>query len=246
MKLQSRICKPLSAQQKLGFKKIRYTCDEALRQHLKHVWVDTCCIDKTSSAELSEAINSMFRWYEKSEICFVYLSDVISGPQLEFSHEAFKVSQLLTPIRMRFFSYDWRSLGTKVDLVDLISTVTGIEREASIAKKMSWASKRTTTRQEDIAYCLLGILKSTCHSSMIDLEKQIGWLHFSHELDAWQVIGTGCTTVVKKSSETNKLFTASSTSLPTFTQDSEPMSSTWRCTLHSAKMLLAFLPPISW
>ncbi|KAL5905981.1 hypothetical protein ACKVV1_010394 [Pyricularia oryzae] len=34
------------------------------RHPIPYVWVDICCIDKTSSAELSEAINSMFRWYE--------------------------------------------------------------------------------------------------------------------------------------------------------------------------------------
>ena len=44
-----------------------------------YVWVDTCCINKESSAELSEAINSMFKWYKDSNHCVAFLSDV-SGP----------------------------------------------------------------------------------------------------------------------------------------------------------------------
>ncbi|KAI1379115.1 HET-domain-containing protein [Hypoxylon crocopeplum] len=59
-----------------GYKKIVLTCKQAERDGLGWAWVDTCCIDKTSSAELSEAINSMYQWYEQSSICYAYLSDV--------------------------------------------------------------------------------------------------------------------------------------------------------------------------
>lgn len=61
---------------KPGYQKILFCGKQAKRDGLKYFWVDTCCIDKTSSAELSEAINSMYRWYEKSERCYVYLDDV--------------------------------------------------------------------------------------------------------------------------------------------------------------------------
>jgi hypothetical protein len=40
------------------------------------VWIDTCCIDKRSSAELSEAIDSMYRWYEAVKECYAYLCNV--------------------------------------------------------------------------------------------------------------------------------------------------------------------------
>lgn len=63
-------------QQKAGFKKIQMTCTQAITDGLEYCWVDTCCIDKTSSAELSEAINSMFRWYARSTVCYAYLEDV--------------------------------------------------------------------------------------------------------------------------------------------------------------------------
>ena len=61
-----------------GYRKLRISCTMAERQGLNYIWIDTCCIDKTSSAELSEAINSMFRYYEEAKICYAYLSDVAS------------------------------------------------------------------------------------------------------------------------------------------------------------------------
>jgi hypothetical protein len=65
-----------AARQKEGYQKIVYTCDQARIDSIPYAWVDTCCIDKSSSAELSEAINSMFQWYKQSKFCYVYLSDV--------------------------------------------------------------------------------------------------------------------------------------------------------------------------
>src|SRR5437667_3998665 len=61
---------------KSGYQKIVWTCRQAISDGLSHAWVDTCCIDKSSSAELSEAINSMFRWYERAKVCYAYLADV--------------------------------------------------------------------------------------------------------------------------------------------------------------------------
>jgi hypothetical protein len=61
---------------KLGYKKIDGCCRQAHLSGLEYVWIDTCCIDKSSSAELSETINSMFAWYKRSSICYIYLEDV--------------------------------------------------------------------------------------------------------------------------------------------------------------------------
>ncbi|CAI4214581.1 unnamed protein product [Parascedosporium putredinis] len=68
---------------------------------------------------------------------------------------------------MEFFAGDWSYIGSKETLCDHISKTCHIEKEyvngtynfraASIAKRMSWAASRETTRVEDIAYCLLGI-----------------------------------------------------------------------------------------
>ena len=61
---------------KSGYVKIRYICEQALHDGIDWVWVDTCCIDKSSSAELSEAINSMYAIYAQAVTCYVYMVDV--------------------------------------------------------------------------------------------------------------------------------------------------------------------------
>lgn len=59
-----------------NFDKLYFCGQQAREDRLQYFWVDTCCIDKTSSAELSEAINSMFSWYQRSSKCYVLLTDV--------------------------------------------------------------------------------------------------------------------------------------------------------------------------
>ena len=157
-----------------GYAKINQTCAIAAQDGFRFAWVDTCCIDKTSSAELSEAINSMFYWYERAEICYVYLSDLPPGADLESALGACRwftrgwtLQELIGPRNMVFYDSEWNARGTKMDLSDLLSTITGIPAsllrhtkslsEFNIARKMSWASQRRTTRIEDMAYCLLGI-----------------------------------------------------------------------------------------
>jgi len=164
------------AAKKAGFSKISQTCRKALEEgSLEYAWIDTCCIDKSSSAELTEAINSMFRWYQEAEICYVYLADVPArgDPVFESAFTSSRwftrgwtLQELLAPRDVRFYSMDWAFLGTKMDLCDQISKITTINppflrganvQRASVAKRMSWASERKTTRVEDISYCLLGI-----------------------------------------------------------------------------------------
>src|ERR1700712_3533185 len=68
------------SQNKSGFKKIAFLCNEARATGIHYAWADTCCIDKSSSSELLDAINSMFRWYSEANICYAYLSDVQLAP----------------------------------------------------------------------------------------------------------------------------------------------------------------------
>lgn len=154
---------------KSGYEKIRACGKQARRDGLRYFWVDTCCIDKTSSAELSEAINSMFQWYKRAKMCYAYLSDVLSGPGFATSRwftRGWTLQELLAPKELTFYCRDWISIGSRKELSQVISMITGIGIEyldggdlqtASISQRMSWASKRVTTRGEDIAYCLLGI-----------------------------------------------------------------------------------------
>lgn len=65
-----------SAKTKAGYAKTRGCAGKATADGLEYIWVDTCCIDKTSSAELSEAINSMYVWYPRAAVCYTYMVDV--------------------------------------------------------------------------------------------------------------------------------------------------------------------------
>ena len=77
-----------AAKKKAGYAKIAGCCARAIEDGYEYVWVDTCCIDKTSSTELSEAINSMYRWYQEAHICYAYMSDVTLDVQAQVPSSA--------------------------------------------------------------------------------------------------------------------------------------------------------------
>ncbi|KAI0364154.1 HET-domain-containing protein [Pilatotrama ljubarskyi] len=159
--------------------KIRNCCIFAERAGYAWVWIDTCCIDHNSSAELSEAINSMFAWYADADVCYAYLYDVGDHEDPSSRDSAFRRSrwyergwtlqELIAPVRVVFLSQTWRTLGSKHTLASVVEEVTAVQKEIlthersldsiSVAQRMSWASKRQTTRIEDRAYSLLGIFR---------------------------------------------------------------------------------------
>lgn len=166
-----------------GFKKIDFCAKQTTNHGLQYFWVDSCCIDKSSSAELSEAINSMFRWYKNAAKCYVFLTDVSTpddNANDTLSEDSWKLyfrksrwftrgwtlQELIAPTSVEFFSIEGKWLGSKRTLEIELQAITGINIEAlrgkdlstfSIGDRMGWASKRNTTREEDQAYCLLGI-----------------------------------------------------------------------------------------
>lgn len=166
------------------FGKIRSTCHIACSKKIKYAWIDTCCIDKSSSAELSEAINTMFRWYKLSQICYVYLDDFEPLPpslqerdrislvearlrKCRWFTRGWTLQELIAPNNMEFFDRDWCFIGAKEDLGPLLSRITKVDlgvlennstlSSIPIGRKMAWAAGRETTREEDRAYSLLGI-----------------------------------------------------------------------------------------
>jgi hypothetical protein len=156
--------------EKEGYNKIKMACKEALTQGCSYAWVDTCCINKASSAELSESINSMFQWYRSAAVCCVYLVDLAAISDLSqcrWFARGFTLQELIAPKTVKFYDHSWRYIGTKVDLANVIEQVTRIPKDIlcgrsgihdmSIATRMSWAAYRKTTRVEDLAYCLLGL-----------------------------------------------------------------------------------------
>jgi hypothetical protein len=167
---------------KAGYGKIQFCGEQARRDGLQYFWVDTCCIDKSNSTELAEAINSMFRWYRDATKCYVYLLDVsrLHSNSADNSNEAWEstfrksewfrrgwtLQELIAPASVDFFSRERELLGNKASLERHICEVTGIPASAlrgnplsdfSIAERLSWAVNRETFRQEDKAYSLLGI-----------------------------------------------------------------------------------------
>lgn len=171
---------------KAGFQKILRFCQLALDGGLEYVWVDTCCIDKTSSADLSESINSMFMWYKNAKSCYAYLCDWsatmghgATGEDgiscSEWFTRGWTLQELIAPREVIFLDRNWKRRGTRWTMAKYIAAVTGIAEtclpytpesdqgdlnwRVSVWERMSWASGRKTTRVEDTAYSLLGLFR---------------------------------------------------------------------------------------
>ena len=157
-------------------KKIRRFCELAEENGYRWAWCDTCCIDKTSSADLSEAINSMFRYYSLAQVCYAYLADVSRGCTLDDATGEFYYSrwhargwtlqELVAPRVVVFLAADWSTLATKTEIATVLQDISGVPMsvltfeqdmaDMGVARRLSWAGSRSTTRPEDEAYCLMG------------------------------------------------------------------------------------------
>lgn len=195
---------PVRSKRKRGYQKLLNCRKQAKLDGHQYFWMDTCCIDKSSSAELSEAINSMFHWYKEATVCYTFLQDVPAKPvegqgdQKEWEElfggsrwftRGWTLQELIAPGHLVFYSKTWTEIGTKLELVDLIQRYTGIPNNAllyqdffssSIAQKMCWASKRSTTRTEDLAYCLMGLFN--IHMPMLYGEGKQAFLRLQEEI----------------------------------------------------------------
>ncbi|KAI0800480.1 heterokaryon incompatibility protein-domain-containing protein [Fomes fomentarius] len=187
--------------------KIQNACILAEEDGYLWIWIDSCCIDKTSSSELSEAINSMFTWYSSSEVCYAYLEDVPSFRNSAFRNarwhtRGWTLQELIAPTLVVFVSNDWKRIGTKDRLSTLLEDITGIKREIltleepwssqSVATRMFWASRRQTSRVEDRAYSLMGLFNVNMptiygegHQAFRRLQLEIMKQTFDTSLFAW-------------------------------------------------------------
>lgn len=161
-----------------GLAKLVQLCETARAIGYKFVWSDTCCIDKDNTAELSEAIHAMYKWYSHSHLCIVHFAG--SSSLEDFDQEpwftrGWTLQELLAPRRIKFFDKGWRPFTTldndKKDeaLMSTLLRVTRIPRDVIVADNshgirghgvweiMSWAAPRKTSRIEDAAYCLYGL-----------------------------------------------------------------------------------------
>jgi hypothetical protein len=93
-----------------GYSKFTGACALAKKLGYKMIWIDTCCIDKTDSVELAEAINSMYRWYSMATVCIAYLQDVTASAQIkdsEWFNRGWKLQELIAPRTVRFYGSSW-------------------------------------------------------------------------------------------------------------------------------------------
>jgi hypothetical protein len=168
---------------KAGYEKIRFCGEQARQDGLQYFWIDTCCINRANYTELSQAINSMFRWYHDATRCYVYLPDV-SSPAFDTNEEfdlrqwesdfqksrwfkrGWTLQELLAPSSVEFFSRERWRLGDKRSLRQQIHEITGIADSAlqgaylsqfSVDERLTWIDRRQTKLEEDKAYSLLGI-----------------------------------------------------------------------------------------
>ncbi|KAK5798311.1 hypothetical protein VI817_004602 [Penicillium citrinum] len=175
LSFQEMIAPTEQIRQKKGYQKVKHFCERARADGFEYVWVDTCCINKESSAELSESINSMFRWYLNATKCYAYMLDVsmIETDCLDqlltsvWFTRGWTLQELVAPQEMVFLANDWSEIGSRRELASRIEQITNIDTALllgktklynyCISKRMSWAATRETTRTEDRAYCLMGI-----------------------------------------------------------------------------------------
>lgn len=195
------------------FDKVRRCCEQARKDGFQYVWIDTCCIDQRSSAELSESINSMYAWYTMSQVCYAYLQDVpiadepdaLDSPfrKSEWFRRGWTLQELIAPEKVVFLTGDWELIGSKKDLAQLVEAITHIDyavlcgraklTDICAAKKMAWASARQTTKVEDRAYSLLGLFgvnMTTIYGegerAFVRLQQEIMRQSSDHTIFAWE------------------------------------------------------------
>ncbi|KAJ8591976.1 hypothetical protein M405DRAFT_931811 [Rhizopogon salebrosus TDB-379] len=160
-----------------GMHKLQSFCRVARDAGYRWAWSDTCCIDKSNHVELQESVNAMFVWYHRSALTVIYLSDVSRPGALAASawnERGWTVQEFLAPKVVIFYQKDWSlylddrtpnhkksdaimeelASATGIDLYTLANFQPGMRGARA---KLQWASRRVTTRQEDIAYSLFGI-----------------------------------------------------------------------------------------
>jgi hypothetical protein len=116
-----------------SYAKIRSCGEQTRRDGLQHFWVDTCCINKDSIAELSQAINSMYSWYRRAHVWYAYLDDIHKEEDLGRSRwftQGWTLQELLAPADVVFFNRLWSPIRFKSSLTRILSRCTGVDEDA--------------------------------------------------------------------------------------------------------------------
>ncbi|KAE8345329.1 hypothetical protein BDV24DRAFT_159683 [Aspergillus arachidicola] len=195
--------------EKKGFGKTKSSCCVANAYGFAYIWIDTCCIDKSSKADLTEivsAINSMYQWYGEASICYAYLADIVSKKDIGNSRwftRGWTLQELIAPQHIIFLNKYWEPIGTKESLQSELSARTKIPvyilsgfvhmENISVAQRMAWAAGRQTTKVEDRAYSLLGLfgvsmplLYGEGHTAFLKLQEEIIKVSDDESIFAWK------------------------------------------------------------
>ncbi|KAF9230043.1 hypothetical protein BU15DRAFT_84122 [Melanogaster broomeanus] len=249
-----------------GFEKLTHFCKAAKSLGYKLAWSDTCCIDRWNGSELNQAIQAMFKWYAHSHLCIVHLAESFSS--LDFDHEpwftrGWTLQELLAPRRVKFYNKAWQPLSPDTTtndkddniLLRALSDATSIPEVViaadnskgingrRVSEIMSWASKRETTRVEDIAYSLIGLFKVNLTTKYGEGERAFPRLveAIMKRRPDWDVLAW-----VGKASQDYPAIPSSPACYPKFT---EPMVSgdvgPWEFTTTNRGFLLSSLPLIA-
>lgn len=196
------------AKERPAWGNVRDACERTRKDGLEYIWIDSCCVNKTSPLEVNESINSMFAWYEEAAVCYAYLADVpICDPSVFERSRWFTcgwtLQELIAPAEILFFSQDWTEIGRKSMLYGRLSEIARIDKDilmhrksienASVAQRMSWAAYRQTNRPEDIAYCLVNIFSvkmqvmygERAEGAFLRLQEHIMKQSYDHSIFAW-------------------------------------------------------------
>lgn len=132
-----------------------------MRDEIQYTWVDTCCIDKSSSAELSEAINSMFKWYRHAGICYAYLDDIEpenvknkdrNGLKKSYLGQArwftrgWTLQELIAPKEVVFYTNRWVFMAKKTKIVKMLENITGINMQMWVSNGLDTEATGRITR----------------------------------------------------------------------------------------------------
>ncbi|OJA18946.1 hypothetical protein AZE42_10107 [Rhizopogon vesiculosus] len=160
-----------------GYEKLKKFCEKARSFKVEFAWSDTCCIDKSSSTELDQSVRAMFRWYYNSDICIIHLAESETIEDImrdEWTRRGWTLQELLAPINIKFFNKHWMPMTRaendkspkKTEVMKTLERATGIPHKdlwifqpgpVRVDERMMWASRRKTTRVEDVAYSLMGV-----------------------------------------------------------------------------------------
>jgi len=166
-------------QERSGYQMVVGGCNKARADGIEWLWAASCCISWESNADLSEAVNAMYRWYANAKRCYAYLHDVnaVSSSTKTSLKDSkwflcgWTLQALIAPKDVEFFDFHWNKINNKTNMISALKDITGIPQEVlthglppphhphrpSVAQIMSWAANRQTKRAEDQAYSLVGL-----------------------------------------------------------------------------------------